>query len=299
MADKDRLSVAVDDEQGVVDTDTETDHGGQGRGERRDVQEVSDEGDEQQATTESDDRGDDGQARRHNRTEGNEQDDDGNEESDGLAARGLLAGKLQQLTLNADGQGVALGTLDGVEDRHGFLRVHRRGVVLVDGERDRGVGDGSVRAHRREGSREGLQLLRAQNRSSDLGIDRATGRALTTDALPRGIEGVRHTRHGVLGGDLFEDRQHLRGGGLVNGRAGGWRPHDGGSTFNTAGVGAARAQQVRRNLGLGVRQVEGIVVLTGEADAQTGNRGECDEPGDEGDDGSANRPGGQDRHAAP
>ena len=141
----DRVAVAGDDEQRVVDADAEADQGGERGGEGGDVDRVREQAGQGEAAAERQDRADQRQQRRPQRAEGEREHDRGGDEADQLARaaarllRGLLDPAAAQLHLESvaarvlgGGDQLVVGGLGDVGDR--LLAVH------VDGrERDPAV----------------------------------------------------------------------------------------------------------------------------------------------------------------
>ena len=152
------LSVAGDDEQGVVDADRDPDHRRHGRGDGDDVHAGGEEPDEEQSDADTEDRaeqrgdhGDDG-AERH------EQDDHGDDQPDDLRGPCLFGlCPLDDLAAVADLDAGRTGRVGGGEQRFELILGHRSGAGVVD---DLGVGDGPVRRlEQRGGGPEGVDDL--------------------------------------------------------------------------------------------------------------------------------------------
>ena len=100
------LSVAVQDEQGVVDAHRQADHRRERRREGRNIEEVRHESHEQHAGSHAHDGRKDRQSGSDDRTESDEQNDKGEDHADDLAARGLTTGPVENLTFCADRYGI-------------------------------------------------------------------------------------------------------------------------------------------------------------------------------------------------
>ncbi len=147
------LAVARDDEEGVVDAHTETDHHAQDQREVGNVHEGRQHADTCSADEEAHERGEDRQAHGDNGAERDQQHDDRDADADELAA-GIVLGELShrtgELGLNAAGTGAVCRRLRVGELRHGELveRVRhvdvRRLPVGAErrGLRGEGIGDG-------------------------------------------------------------------------------------------------------------------------------------------------------------
>jgi hypothetical protein len=81
------------EEQRVVDADAQADHGGQGRPDGGDPDQVAEQADEPEGGGQAEHRGDDGHAHRHQAPEGEGQDQHGGEQPDDLAALGRRLGQ--------------------------------------------------------------------------------------------------------------------------------------------------------------------------------------------------------------
>ena len=133
MTDEQRLAIAVDDEERVVDADAEADHGSERGREGCDVHEARHDVHEGEPHAQADERDDDRQTCRDDRTEGDEQDDDRDEDADRLTAGRLLAGELQDAALGSHTQAIgAIECLDRVQDLEGIRNTHL-GAIADEG----------------------------------------------------------------------------------------------------------------------------------------------------------------------
>ena len=131
----DPLPVAGDDEQGVVDADTEPDHGAEEGGEVGDLEDVAEDDDQTQSGADAAEGDGDRQAHRQHGAEGEDQHDDGEGEADELGLRRFEHGE-------GGATGVHLETLDGgraVGDR--LAEGSRLGQADIGGQVDLGVGE--------------------------------------------------------------------------------------------------------------------------------------------------------------
>ena len=209
-----RLPVAGDDEEGVVDADAEADHRRQLRAEVRHREHVAAQGDERDAREQPEQGGADGQAHGQHGAEGDEQDDDGGQDAEQLRRRQLeraehVAAVLDVQALHVDlvaevtdlcGQRLVLGL---VAIRHVELR-EGDGAVLADLP--------AVRCWvERAGDLDALQLvdLLEQAVHGLLHRGRAHAGRVLEDDLRRRAAAV---RVGLL--QHLEDRAGLRGGQL-------------------------------------------------------------------------------------
>jgi len=134
--------VAGDDEQRVVDADTETDHHAEDQGELRHVHEGREHTDRRGADEDADECGDDRQAHRDDGAERDQEHDDGDSDSDELTARVLLC-ELRHLPGELDADPAPAGMVGHLR-RIGVLGV----AELVDCVRDVEVAGLPVRAGR-------------------------------------------------------------------------------------------------------------------------------------------------------
>ena len=114
------LSISIEDKEGVVDTDTESDHRGERRGERRNVKEACHNEDQHLPDDKTEDGDHDGHAGGHDGAKGDEQNDDGDQDPDGLTGRWRGSRVVQDLTAGSDLQRVGVGCFDGVDHGDGI-----------------------------------------------------------------------------------------------------------------------------------------------------------------------------------
>ena len=136
------LAVAGDDEQRVVDADTDADHRHRGGGEVGHVDEVADDEDQRDAGADAEQRGADRQPHREHRPERDQQDDHGGEQPDRLAGAAdrvggeHVAAVLDRQPLDVDLVSVGLDLLAGVEEvlrrPVGEVQLGVRDVVAAD-----------------------------------------------------------------------------------------------------------------------------------------------------------------------
>jgi len=134
-----RLPVARDDEQRVVDPHADADHRRDRCGELRHIEHARDEADQRSAAADAEERGDDREAHRQQRPEGDEEDDHRGRDADELAREVRLCREDEAAQLDLQARDIDLVT--EVLDRARVV-----GVLLVPavGEVDLGVGDGAV-----------------------------------------------------------------------------------------------------------------------------------------------------------
>jgi hypothetical protein len=129
------LAVAGDDQQRVVDADTEADHDPQERGEVGDRQHLAQQGDDRGSEADAEQCDTDGQAHGEDRAEGDDQDDDGERQPDGLGLRLLELPEDEPAHLDAETVDLGGVAEDRVADLAG------PGELDVVGHLDVGVGD--------------------------------------------------------------------------------------------------------------------------------------------------------------
>ena len=100
------MSIAVQDEQGVVDAHCQADHRREGRREGRNIEEVRNEGHEQYACSHAHDCRENRQSGGDDRPKGDKQNDEGEDHADDLTARGLTTGPVENLTFCAHCHGI-------------------------------------------------------------------------------------------------------------------------------------------------------------------------------------------------
>jgi hypothetical protein len=261
------------------------------------VGEVRDEKHAHLTHRQADERDDDRHAGCNEGAEGDEQDDDREHQADDLALRRLLTGEVEDRTLCADAESVGVESLDLVDDRLGVSGRDAHVAIGVGGERDARVRHAAVGTHGRERLREGLLLLGRQGLQR-VRVHRAAGWAVATQGLALGIKRVGHAGDRGQRCDLGEQRDDLSSGGGVDSRSRLRRPHDGGTTVESAGVRAAGGQQVGGDLRLGVRKLELVIELPTHGGAEAHHGDQRDEPRDESDNRTAYRPRGQTRHGS-